>query len=124
MRSRRIGVASGWTTPECPPPREQSLRPMGIATRSTRASGTSPLRVYVYKLTVDNGGAPCVTRRLLSLAICKPNIRARACPGDWIFGFGGKDLGGRLLYIARVSERLENGSYYRDDEEARRFQGR
>lgn len=81
-----------------------------------RAAGTSP-RLYVYKLTTDNGGAPCIKRGLLSLAICKPIIRrkARAQPRDWIFGFGGRDLRGRLIYIARVTERLENGSYYVDD---------
>jgi hypothetical protein len=34
-----------------------------------------------YKLTADNGGAPCVRYGLLSLAICKPMIRktARDC---------------------------------------------
>ncbi len=45
--------------------------------------------IYVYKMTADNGGAPCVHRRLLSLAICKPKIRKAANRGDLIFGFGG-----------------------------------
>jgi hypothetical protein len=31
-------------------------------------------RIYFYKLTADNGGAPCVEDGLLSLAICKPAI--------------------------------------------------
>jgi hypothetical protein len=73
-------------------------------------------RLYVYKLTTDNGGAPCVKRGLLSLAICKPSIRRTASEGDWIFGFGGRDLDARLIYIARISRApLRSGSYYVDD---------
>jgi hypothetical protein len=49
--------------------------------------------IYVYKMVVDNGGAPCVTRKLLSLAICKPKIRKSAERGSLIFGFGGKQYG-------------------------------
>jgi Nucleotide modification associated domain 2 len=41
---------------------------------------------YFYKLTADNGGAPCVRYGLLSLAICKPMIRKTAKEGDLIFG--------------------------------------
>lgn len=80
-----------------------------------RAAGMSP-RLYVYKLTTDNGGAPCIKRGLLSLAICKPSIRRTAQEDDWIFGFGGRKLGKRLIYIARVTKPpLEDGSYYVDD---------
>lgn len=71
-------------------------------------------RTYVYKLVVDNGGAPCVTSDLLSLAICKPRIRSTAKPGDWIFGFGGKNYAERLIYVAKVDEVVENGDYYDD----------
>lgn len=71
-------------------------------------------RLYVYKLTTDNGGAPCIKGGLLSLAICKPRIRRTAQPDDWIFGLGGKRLQGRLIYIARVTKRVENGLYYED----------
>ena len=39
-------------------------------------------RIYFYKLTTDNGGAPCVQDNLLSLAICKPMIRMAAQVGD------------------------------------------
>jgi Nucleotide modification associated domain 2 len=35
-------------------------------------------KVYIYKLTVDDGGAPCVQDEVLSLAICKPFIRSTA----------------------------------------------
>lgn len=72
---------------------------------------------WVYKLTYDAGAAPHVRDGLLSLAICKPGIRAKAVPGDWIFGFGGRSRpvmrGERLIYIARVTERLARpGEYY------------
>lgn len=70
---------------------------------------------YYYKLVTDNGGAPCVYRGLLSLAICKAQIRATANDEDWIFGFGGKStIGERLIYIARVTAKIPDGDYYRN----------
>lgn len=72
-----------------------------------------PNKIYFYKMTADNGGAPCVHDRLLSLAICKPKIRSTAQAGDLIFGFGGRRLGGRLIYAAFVTEKPEVGEYYR-----------
>jgi hypothetical protein len=69
--------------------------------------------IYVYKMTSDNGGAPCVYEGLLSLAICKPKIRKVAPIGSLIFGFGGKDLDDRLIYVARVTGKLVDGCYYR-----------
>jgi hypothetical protein len=69
---------------------------------------------------VDNGGAPCVWNNLLSLAICKPKIRKTAEKGSVIFGFGGKEYEERLIYIARVTGRLEGGAYYRRRRYARR----
>jgi Nucleotide modification associated domain 2 len=73
--------------------------------------------IYVYKMTVDSGGAPCVTRNLLSLAICKPQIRARAKQGSLIFGFGANDppMSRRLIYIAEITDPpIKNGMYYRN----------
>ncbi len=76
---------------------------------------------YYYKLTTDNGGAPCAYRGILTLAICKPQIRATAKKGDWLFGFGGKSsLGERLIYIAKVTEKVLGGDYYRDKKYRRR----
>ena len=63
--------------------------------------------IYVYKIVADNGGAPCVRNNLLSLAICKPKIRRTAGKGSFIFGFGGKEYKERLIYIARVTAKLE-----------------
>ncbi len=70
-------------------------------------------KFFVYKLTADNGGAPCVTDDLLTLAICKPAIRSAARPGDWIFGFGdNEELQNRLIYIAEVTGKLVKSAYY------------
>ena len=67
--------------------------------------------IYVYKIVVDSGGAPCVSRGLLSLAICKPKIRKTAGKNSFVFGFGGKEYEERLIYIARVTGRLGKGAY-------------
>ena len=71
---------------------------------------------FFYKLTRDDGGAPCVEGGVLSLAICKPMIRCNAGEGDVIFGFAADsmDRDNRLIYIARITRRLPNGEYYRD----------
>ena len=77
---------------------------------------------YYYKLSTDNGGAPCVTTSLLSLAICKGQIRSTAKEDDWIFGFGGRGrLGERLIYIARVTEKIPKGEYYATSKFQRRL---
>lgn len=74
-------------------------------------------RLYVYKLTSDTGAAPCVCDGLLSLAICKPRIRASARVGDLLFGFAANSLhaDNRLIYMARVTEALPDGAYYVED---------
>lgn len=73
-------------------------------------------RIYFYKLTSDNGGAPCVQDGLLSLAICKPMLRATARRGNLIFGFAANSLhrDNRLIYIARISEKVCAGAYYKE----------
>jgi len=76
--------------------------------------------LYLYKLVADGGGAPCVWRGLLSLAICKPKIRKNAAKGDIIFGVGGKNYGQRLIYIAKVTAKLDKGDYYRKRQYAKR----
>ncbi len=73
--------------------------------------------IFIYKLTTDNGGAPCVKDGLLSLAICKPRIRKSAGQKDFIIGMGAKsvnDLKGRLIYIAEVTKIIQDGDYYLD----------
>jgi Nucleotide modification associated domain 2 len=72
---------------------------------------------WVYKVRYDSGAAPHVGKGLLSLAICKPGIRKGAVAGDVIFGFAGRsrpaNRGERLIYVARVTEKLAKpGEYY------------
>lgn len=77
-------------------------------------------KIYYYKMSVDNGGAPCVHDRLLSLAICKPEIRRCAQVGDWIMGFGANSFqvdgrihpGNPLVYVARVTGKERGDTYY------------
>jgi hypothetical protein len=76
--------------------------------------------IFIYKMVADNGGAPCVFRNLLSLAICKPKIRKSAKKGSLIFGFGGKNYGERLIYVACVTDRLEGQAYYQRKKYSRR----
>jgi len=78
--------------------------------------------LFVYRLTTDDGGAPCVVNGLLSLAICKPMIRKKAKPGDLIFGFAANSLhsDNRLIYVARVAKAIPGGDYYRQ----RQYAGR
>lgn len=79
-------------------------------------------KIYFYKLTVDDNGAPCVTSSLLSLAICKPMIRNTAIKGDIIIGFAANSLhaNNRLIYVARVTEKLVNGDYFKPGKYNRR----
>jgi hypothetical protein len=71
-------------------------------------------KIYFYKLIADNGGAPCVTNDLLSLAICKPMTRKTAEIGDLIFGFAANSLNpdNRLIYVSRVTDKRCDGKYF------------
>jgi hypothetical protein len=71
-------------------------------------------KIYLYKMTVDDGGAPCVCDRTLSLAICKPAIRTSAHPGDYILGFAGNSLYEKncLVYAAKVGRCPPGQEYY------------
>ena len=73
------------------------------------------VKFYVYKMTVDNGGAPCVHKDLMSLCICKPAIRRTAKKGDIVIGFGGKSVSKlkyRLIYIMKVDQEIKGEEYY------------
>jgi hypothetical protein len=71
-------------------------------------------KIYIYKLTVDDGGAPCVRDDMLSLAICKPAIRSAAEQDSVILGFAGYDLykDNGLVYAAKVSKPLDARNYF------------
>ncbi len=73
--------------------------------------------IFIYKMTADTGGAPCIHDGLISLCICKPDIRTSpsANKGDWIIGMGGKrvpELKDRLIYIMQVKECIKGSVYY------------
>src|SRR6266446_2564302 len=87
--------------------------------RGTTEAMESEHRIFVYKLTTDNGGAPCVHGGRLSLAICKPKIRSKAKPHDWIIGLGGENLGNGIIYAARVTGNA-GCEYYQQRHFARR----
>lgn len=76
------------------------------------------MKIYSYVVVWDRGFAPNPYHGYLTLACCKPRIRASAKPGDWIIGttsltrFPG--LGGRLLYAAEVAEVLSYEQYWND----------
>ena len=71
--------------------------------------------IYFYKMTADNFGAPHVANNMLTLAICKPDIRRTAPKGSLIFGFAGNCMGrdNALLYAAIV-EPMDGRVYYSD----------
>jgi hypothetical protein len=75
-------------------------------------------KYYFYKLTHDNGGAPCIEDDLLSLAICKPMIRRTADEHDIIIGFAANSLhaDNRVIYVAKVWKRLREGEYFKNPE--------
>lgn len=73
-------------------------------------------KIFFYKMTHDTGAAPCVENDLLTLAICKPQIRSAASPGDIIFGFGSRRHRERLLYAAVVTAKLKGAEYFRRPE--------
>jgi hypothetical protein len=71
-------------------------------------------KLYLYKMTVDAGGAPCVSDGILSLAICKPAIRSSARQGDIVLGFAANSLyrDNSLIYTARVTSQLDGREYF------------
>lgn len=74
-------------------------------------------KLYLYKMTTDNGGAPCVRDGKLSLAICKPSIRTSARCGDFILGFAGNSLhkNNCLIYAAKVGRCVTGDEYYANE---------
>ena len=41
-------------------------------------------------------------------------LRSSAEKGSWVFGFGSDQMSNRLIYIARVTEKMTGGQYYRE----------
>jgi hypothetical protein len=64
----------------------------------------------------DYGFAPNPFSGICTLATCKPRIRKKAVPGDWIIGTGTKenDLEGELIYAMQISEKVSFEEYARE----------
>jgi hypothetical protein len=79
-------------------------------------------KVYIYKLTVDDGGAPCVCGDILSLAICKPAIRSAAKRGSILLGFAANCLYKHNcpVYVAKVTNNLPGSIYFSEKRYAAR----
>lgn len=86
--------------------------------------------LYCYTMTYDTGFAPNPYHGILTLATCKPLIRKYAKVGYWISGWtgnavhdkqGGIDTkgAGRLVYLAKVSEKLNFKDYWERFKEKR-----
>lgn len=73
--------------------------------------------LYSYVLPFDTGFAPNPYGGALTLATCKPRIRRRARPGDWLVGTGSAQTVGtaRLVYAARVAEVVPLAQYGMDE---------
>src|SRR5713101_472737 len=77
-------------------------------------------KIYYYIHAVDTGRAPCVDQGLLTLAICKPEIRRKADTGDWVIGFTPKTQGWKLSYLAKVKSKLAGSQYYGSEKYSKR----
>ena len=71
-------------------------------------------RILRYILQHDTGMAPCVDDGLVSLATCKPKIRASARVGEWVIGFRPSPAPrGLVIWAGQVAHRAEVGDYER-----------
>lgn len=73
-------------------------------------------RILRYILQHDTGMAPCVDGGLVSLATCKPKIRAGAKPGEWVIGCRPSPAPrGLVVWAGRVAHSVEVGEYERQN---------
>lgn len=69
-------------------------------------------RLFRYILAHDAGLAPCIEGGWLSLATCKPKVRAGARRGDWVVGFAPRPAErGLLVWAGRVATSEDFGTY-------------
>ena len=71
-------------------------------------------RILRYILQHDTGMAPCIDNGMVSLATCKPRIRASAKPGEWVVGFRPSPAPrGLVVWAGQVAASIEVGEYER-----------
>lgn len=85
-------------------------------------------KLHYYRIVTDVGAAPHISDDFLSLTICKPSIRSRANPGDYVMALIGTsgEIGKSLLktkkmnkerkqfymaYLYRVSDKIDMREY-------------
>lgn len=80
------------------------------------------MKLYSYIVARDFGFAPNPFYGTCTLSTCKPKIRAKAKPIDWIIGTGSKrfSLDGHAVYAMQVSETLSYDEYWSDARFARK----
>jgi len=72
--------------------------------------------LYSYCIPYDSGAAPNPYWCMCTLVICKPGIRLRAEPGDWVLGLGSAaspigDISGQVVYAMRITESMPMREY-------------
>lgn len=87
-------------------------------------------KTYAYIVRTDNGGAPCAPDDLLTLGICRPDIRSRAEPGDRLIGISAKRMvdtpNGRdypataVIYAAIIDQKFSWADYSSPEYEHRK----
>lgn len=74
------------------------------------------MRLYSYIVARDFGFAPNPFYRRCTLTTCKPQIRKKACVGDWVIGTGSNKRGrrGYLVYAMQVNQIMTLEEYWQD----------
>lgn len=69
---------------------------------------------FSYVVARDFGFAPNPFNGICTLATCKPKIRSKAVPNDWIFGCGAAKTKckGKLLYAMKVTKKITFNEYF------------
>lgn len=70
------------------------------------------LRLFSYVVASDSGFAPNPFHGVLTLACCKPSIRRVAEKGDIIVGLTPSKFGHRVVFAAKISEKMPFREYW------------
>lgn len=75
--------------------------------------------IFCYCIEHDRGLAPNPFFNVCSLAVCKPDWREAADVGDYVIGTSSHNrrkggIGGRPIYVMRVTEKMEFDRYWND----------
>lgn len=75
------------------------------------------MRGFSYVIPRDYGFAPNPFHGVCTLATCKPEIRERAQPGDWIIGSGSAAYGfsNQIVFVMCVDHKITYDQYWSDE---------